>query len=149
MPESLSDLIRPAYDSRPWLNPAHCRVGKRKRGNPDWSKPLQTLPALLTEFEMQVKQLGLTREQFVASAELTLWCKRNRNRLYVTEWLLEACGIEVEALFSGVKKTCVQIVHPDGRLIPFDTYNLFYRDGLEQTRQDPLRKNAEAGLAAV
>jgi len=30
----------------------------------------------------------------------------------------------------SVKKTCVHIVHPDGRLIPFDTYNLFYRDGL-------------------
>jgi hypothetical protein len=28
----------------------------------------------------------------------------------------------------SVKKTCVHIVHPDGRLIPFDTYNLFYRD---------------------
>ena len=34
----------------------------------------------------------------------------------------------------SVKKTCVHIVHPDGRLIPFDTYNLFYRDGLEQSR---------------
>ena len=34
----------------------------------------------------------------------------------------------------SVKKTCIHIVHPDGRLIPFDTYNLFYRDQLEQTR---------------
>jgi uncharacterized radical SAM superfamily Fe-S cluster-containing enzyme len=39
----------------------------------------------------------------------------------------------------SVKKTCVHIVHPDGRLIPFDTYNLFYRDGLEATRLAPLR----------
>jgi hypothetical protein len=31
----------------------------------------------------------------------------------------------------SVKKTCVHIVHPDGRIIPFDTYNLFYRDGRE------------------
>jgi hypothetical protein len=30
-----------------------------------------------------------------------------------------------------VKKTCIHIVHPDGRIIPFDTYNLFYRDGKE------------------
>jgi len=44
----------------------------------------------------------------------------------------------------SVKKSCVHIVHPDGRLIPFDTYNLFYRDGLEQTRLAPLRKRAEA-----
>lgn len=32
----------------------------------------------------------------------------------------------------SVKKSCVHIVHPDGRIIPFDTYNLFYRDGLEE-----------------
>jgi 7,8-dihydro-6-hydroxymethylpterin dimethyltransferase len=40
----------------------------------------------------------------------------------------------------SVKKTCIHIAHPDGRLIPFDTYNLFYRDALEQTRLDPLRQ---------
>jgi uncharacterized radical SAM superfamily Fe-S cluster-containing enzyme len=35
----------------------------------------------------------------------------------------------------SIKKTCVHIAHPDGkRLIPFDTYNLFYRDQLETTR---------------
>jgi hypothetical protein len=42
----------------------------------------------------------------------------------------------------SVKKTCVHIVHPDGRLIPFDTYNLFYRDHLEQSRLAPLRHNS-------
>jgi 7,8-dihydro-6-hydroxymethylpterin dimethyltransferase len=43
----------------------------------------------------------------------------------------------------SVKKSCVHIVHPeDGRLIPFDTYNLFYRDQLEKERLDPLRKEA-------
>ncbi len=47
----------------------------------------------------------------------------------------------------SVKKTCVHIVHPDGRLIPFDTYNMFYRDELEKTRLEPLRKRAEAGWA--
>lgn len=39
----------------------------------------------------------------------------------------------------SVKKSCIHIVHPDGRLIPFDTYNLFYRDGLETNRLAPLR----------
>jgi uncharacterized radical SAM superfamily Fe-S cluster-containing enzyme len=43
----------------------------------------------------------------------------------------------------SVKKTCVHIVHPDGRLIPFDTYNLFYRDDLERTRLAPLRERNE------
>ena len=45
----------------------------------------------------------------------------------------------------SIKKTCVHIAHPDGkRLIPFDTYNMFYRDNLEQTRLQPLRERALA-----
>ena len=39
----------------------------------------------------------------------------------------------------SVKKTCIHIAHPDGRLIPFDTFNMFYRDDLEATRLAPLR----------
>ncbi len=47
----------------------------------------------------------------------------------------------------SVKKTCVHIAHPDGeRLIPFDTYNLFYRDELEQTVLGPLRRERELSL---
>lgn len=43
----------------------------------------------------------------------------------------------------SVKKSCIHFVHPeDGRLIPFDTYNLFYRDGLETTRLAALRAAA-------
>ena len=42
----------------------------------------------------------------------------------------------------------MHIVHPDGRLIPFDTYNLFYRDGLEQSRLAPLRQWAERSASA-
>jgi len=39
----------------------------------------------------------------------------------------------------SVKKSCVHIVHPrDLRIIPFDTYNLFYRDELEKARLAPL-----------
>jgi len=49
----------------------------------------------------------------------------------------------------SVKKTCVHIVHPDGRLIPFDTYNLFYRDDLERTRLEPLRRQQDAWRGMV
>lgn len=49
----------------------------------------------------------------------------------------------------SVKKTCVHIVHPDGRLIPFDTYNMFYRDDLEATRLEPLRRAAEAAWGGL
>jgi uncharacterized radical SAM superfamily Fe-S cluster-containing enzyme len=45
----------------------------------------------------------------------------------------------------SIRKTCIHIAHPDGeRLIPFDTFNMFYRDELEQTRLEPLRKLAAA-----
>jgi 7,8-dihydro-6-hydroxymethylpterin dimethyltransferase len=44
----------------------------------------------------------------------------------------------------SIKKTCVHIAHPDGtRIIPFDTYNLFYRDDLEKTLLQPLRRERE------
>lgn len=46
----------------------------------------------------------------------------------------------------SVKKSCVHIVHPrDGRAIPFETYNLFYRGELERERLDPLRREVEPG----
>ena len=28
-----------------------------------------------------------------------------------------------------VKRSCIHFATPDGRMIPFDTYNLFYRPG--------------------
>lgn len=44
----------------------------------------------------------------------------------------------------SVEKTCVHIAHPDGkRIIPFDTYNLFYHDDLERTVLQPLRHERE------
>ena len=48
----------------------------------------------------------------------------------------------------SVKKTCVHIAHPDGRIIPFDTYNLFYRDGLEERVLGPLRRERELAHGA-
>ena len=47
----------------------------------------------------------------------------------------------------SIKKTCIHIAHPDAkRLIPFDTYNMFYRDGLEQSRLNPLRERILATI---
>lgn len=44
----------------------------------------------------------------------------------------------------SVRKSCVHIAHPDGkRVIPFDTYNLFYRDRLEEEVLAPLRAAVE------
>lgn len=38
---------------------------------------------------------------------------------------LDAYNFDVRS----VKRSCIHIVHPDGRIIPFDTYNMFYREG--------------------
>ncbi|HEV2214059.1 MAG TPA: radical SAM protein, partial [Terracidiphilus sp.] len=55
--------------------------------------------------------------------------------------------IDAEAFdVRSVKKSCIHIAHPDGkRLIPFDTFNLFYRGELETTRLAALR-NQDAAL---
>ena len=66
---------------------------------------------------------------------------RNLFRVLIMQFI-DAYSFDVRS----VKKTCVHIVHPDGRLIPFDTYNMFYRDGLEQSRLAPLRARAELAM---
>jgi len=42
---------------------------------------------------------------------------------------------------GNVKRSCIHFVTEDGKIIPFDTYNLFYRNG----RIDALRKRADVG----
>ena len=81
-------------------NPLALNLGKRPRGNPNWGKPLQPVPALLTEFEIEVGRLGLGQSEYLHSRELKRWCDRNRNRVYVPEWLLKEWGMQVE-IFSA------------------------------------------------
>ena len=59
----------------------------------------------------------------------------NLFRLLIVEFI-DAQSFDLRS----VKKSCIHIAHPDGRLIPFDTYNMFYRDNLESTRLAPLRE---------
>ncbi len=40
----------------------------------------------------------------------------------------------------SVKKSCVHIVHKDGRMIPFETMNLFYRDEKEDYLNQLIQK---------
>ena len=44
---------------------------------------------------------------------------------------------------SRVKRSCVHFVTPAGQIIPFDTYNLFYRDAAARARME--RSKARAG----
>jgi uncharacterized radical SAM superfamily Fe-S cluster-containing enzyme len=56
---------------------------------------------------------------------------------------IDAQGFDLRS----IRKTCIHIAHPDGkRLIPFDTYNMFYRDNLEEGRLRPLREQRLASL---
>ncbi|MBX9938871.1 MAG: radical SAM protein [Candidatus Obscuribacterales bacterium] len=51
---------------------------------------------------------------------------RNIFRVIIIEFL-DRYNFDVRS----VKRACVHIVHPDGRIIPFDTYNMFYRENLD------------------
>jgi hypothetical protein len=81
--------------------PASLPVTTRKRGNPNWGRPMPPVSILCTEFEMQVRQLQLTPETYVFSDRLRSWCERNRNRFYIPEWLLKAWNISVNSDLSG------------------------------------------------
>jgi len=54
---------------------------------------------------------------------------------------IDAYDFDVRA----VKKSCVHIVHKDGRIIPFETMNMFYRDGkenyLKQLQKEELKED--------
>jgi hypothetical protein len=64
-----------------------------KRGNPNWGQPFQRIPAAASEFEKQVRRLGLTKETCVTSSELREWCELNKNQCFIPEWLLKTWGI--------------------------------------------------------
>ena len=82
IPDMLKPLVQP--------------VTARKRGNPNWGKPPQPIPAIATEFELQARRLGLTKEAYTASNQLRMWCELNKNRCYIPEWLLAEWGITVD-----------------------------------------------------
>ena len=78
----------------------HRSTRGRPCGNPNWGKPIPFVPHSLTEFETEVRRLRLTKEMYALSYELHAWCKRNKNRVYIPEWLLQNRGIEVDVKFD-------------------------------------------------
>jgi hypothetical protein len=78
----------------------------RKRGNPNWGRAGFPVPAPrpATEFETQVRQLGLQKHNYEVSPQLRDWCEHNRNRCYVPEWLLDAWKMTVDDSYSGVTR---------------------------------------------
>jgi hypothetical protein len=73
----------------------------KKRGNPNWGRPMLPASVLRTEFEMQAKHLHLTPDQYVASSHLRKWCEENKNQHYIPEWLLKAWNMSVDSDLSG------------------------------------------------
>jgi len=68
---------------------------RRKRGNPNWGRPFHSAaPAIATEFELQTKKMGLTKQTYIGSAPLRTWCQQNKNRCYIPEWLLAEWSIK-------------------------------------------------------
>ena len=39
---------------------------------------------------------------------------------------------------GAVKRSCIHFVTPDRKIIPFDTYNLFYREGIDPKLREPV-----------
>jgi hypothetical protein len=81
--------------AKPFVLPA-----KRRRGNPNWGRPGGTIPAIVTEFERELRRLGLTKQTCTGSVALRNWCERNKNRCYIPEWLLEKWEIAMDPYFS-------------------------------------------------
>jgi len=66
-----------------------------RAGNPNWSKEQPVVPTV-TAFEMKVKELNLTPDQYVISEELRVWAAVHKNTRYVPEVLLKAWGFGVD-----------------------------------------------------
>lgn len=47
------------------------------------------------EFELFAQHLGLTEQSYIDSRELREWCRENRHRCYIPEWLLKEWRITV------------------------------------------------------
>lgn len=77
------------------------RCGPR---NPSRGIPPGAITHIATEFEVQVRQLGLRKQAYVTSAKLRTWCEHNKNRCYIPEWLLEEWGISVDAYAAPARR---------------------------------------------
>jgi uncharacterized radical SAM superfamily Fe-S cluster-containing enzyme len=64
---------------------------------------------------------------------------RNVFRVLIVQFM-DARGLDIRAL----KKSCIHIAQPDGRMIPFESYNLFYREPAQRQLLAQLRAELDA-----
>lgn len=80
-----------------------------------------------------LRELLCCLPQMLAPKDLTY---QNLFRVLIVQFI-DADSFDLRS----IRKTCIHIAHPDAeRLIPFDIFNMFYRDDLEQTRLAALRQ---------
>ncbi len=90
---------------------------------------------------LSLKQLLCCLPLASVPAQLTY---ENVFRILIVQFM-DAHSLDIRS----VKRACVHIVHPDGRIIPFDTFNLFYRDGREAQLAALRRELAPAEAATA
>jgi uncharacterized radical SAM superfamily Fe-S cluster-containing enzyme len=71
-------------------------------------------------------------QQLCCNPELPLGLRYGQVFRIIIMQFMDAHSMDLRSL----KRSCVHIVHPDGRLIPFDTYNLFYRGAAANAEPD-------------
>lgn len=70
----------------------------KRRGNPNWGKAESgPVVPVVTEFEKAADEYKLTPDQYLQSAELREWARRNKKYKFIPEPLLKAWGFEIEA----------------------------------------------------
>ena len=69
---------------------------KKKRGNPNWGKPVAPSAADIqpSSFEQIVHKLRLSPDQYLGSVQLKEWVRKNKDHKYVPSDLLKAWDFE-------------------------------------------------------
>ena len=66
----------------------------KPRGNPNWGAPQvpSSSEPTVSAFELETKRLGLRPADFVDSASLKEWARKNKDQKFVPSDLLQAWG---------------------------------------------------------
>jgi hypothetical protein len=70
----------------------------KKRGNPNWGKPVVTSAPYTgaSSFEEVVRRLRLSPAEYEGSLQLKDWVQKNKDQKYVPLSLLQAWGVGVK-----------------------------------------------------
>jgi len=70
------------------------------RGNPNWGKDQsEVAPPTVCAFELKVRELGLTPDQYLRSEELRAWAAVHKNTRYIPETLLKSWRLVPDCSF--------------------------------------------------